>query len=336
MRSVEAAGVYTRIEATLAAAEGQPHEVSVDRVTAGIDAWRHALPASLRERIIVALREAREGLYGRDGARFAHELLVEVLEQIASEIADAQAMPEPGVEPPPAPTVDDDEEDLRLAVALGLFILGTVGTPGGVQLEAPLLRYDPTLPPSERARLVCAALREHARNKGAAVQTSPAPFDHELARTTSDVAAALGKARPWALRIWSTVVGLAHVDRWRVVLGALRAVEHTVPGLPAALAPVTGPLTRPIAEAVLAVDHGGRDVELVRDGLLAGYVERSSLAVAIAEVVSSLAAALEAEDLPAAPVLERFTTEVERAAELEGQLLPLRGAEAHLLAEAAE
>lgn len=51
------------------------------------------------------------------------------------------------------------DEDLRLAVSLGFFLLDVPGLPGGVDLERGLIRYDPTLPHAERAQLVCQAIR---------------------------------------------------------------------------------------------------------------------------------------------------------------------------------
>ncbi len=226
----------------------------------------------------------------------------------------------------------DSGVDLDLAVAEGLFILGAEGTPGGVQLDGPLLRYDPSLAPGARALLVCEAIGRHRENEAAiAAAIAAVPVDRaderqftaEIARAPSDVGAALDVERPGlpfgvrtlALRAWRASIDLPHDERWRVVLDALHAVADAVPGLNAALAPITaGPLCPAVARAVLLVDSDGRDVEMIRDAVLSAFVGRSMASVAIAEVVTSIADALEAEGSPVAPVLGRLAARVEAEA----------------------
>lgn len=60
---------------------------------------------------------------------------------------------------------ETQEQDLELAATIGLFLLGETGTIGGVQLDGPLLRYDPALSAGDRALLVCEAIRQHLDEK---------------------------------------------------------------------------------------------------------------------------------------------------------------------------
>jgi hypothetical protein len=55
--------------------------------------------------------------------------------------------------------MDDNREDLKLARRLGYFLRQAREMAGGVRIEGTVLLYDPCLPPSRRAQLVCQAIR---------------------------------------------------------------------------------------------------------------------------------------------------------------------------------